>query len=135
MLTGQKRISAFILSILILSVLSGLACYYGQLKFIEPLYRETFSFSFFLLAFIFIAAVSFVYSLISSASNKKKPLGLFKASILCLLLDFMLYFIITLPTVGFEIKKFLLHLITIGLFCFCIPFTYNQIEKKILIKY
>jgi hypothetical protein len=125
MLTIKQKAISLLLSIIILTISSGFVLYYCQRFFIEALYHQSF-FDCISIAALFIAVVSILNAAIF---NKGAKLNINIHGLICLLLDLLIFSMITLPTVGFHTDRFLWHLIGVGFFCFFIPYTRYLLVK------
>ena len=121
-----KKITTFILTVLVLATLSTIDLYYIQNSFTEVLYRKDLI-DISGVPLIIIIPTSIIYL---TLFKRLKYLSLLQQGFICILINLSLLFIITLPTVGFiGVKILLWHLIGISIFCFCIPLTYSAFKK------
>lgn len=120
------KIVAFVLSALVLATLSAVDLYCSHTLLLGSIYRHDFL-DYLGVSSTIISLTSIIYLTLFKRFQHR---SLFLQGFICILINVLLLFIITLPLVGFiGIKGLFFHLTGVSIFCFCIPLTYNAFKK------
>jgi hypothetical protein len=124
-----RKISAFVITATIVSLLSAYVVTMYNKLYIDIIDRQYFWDNFpWVLFCVILTGVS--YLVIAEVFFKVRPLNLFKAGLLCILIEPALVFLLTF-WVWLDLKSLLYHLLTIGTFCILIPYLYHKLNQML----
>lgn len=120
-------IKRLLLSILILTILSGFSLFYMQPFFIEELYRERLGSTLFIAA-IFITVTTLLFLAFYHILLKNKIKNSVILGLSCVSINTVLVLLSMGPF--FEINRFFLSSLCVSTYCFFIPFPYIKLRNN-----
>jgi len=127
--TTFKKITAILLTIFILAIVSGnLLRFYASI-FFERSYLAPFYESF-ILSLAFITATFILHFLIFYI-YLRKYIDIYLQGLGCVLLELLLILVLMLPAFGIIFSSLLMHFCCIASVCYFMPFTYSAFKKAL----